>query len=236
MNILTIAESLGKSVVSIPETWWHGLVRTGEDLGLGNDCQERYKNFKQLDECQFDSVKQAWGENVRLFFLLIKVGRFVFSDYRNPVLQAVEIILKHYYETLPECAKRALIKKLALKAASAGTHFGLSYLLARTVSKTISNRIAKTEATKKLISSSVKAAGLFLTIQGAIYTSAQASRRLRAKYPQIYFEMKKHDLDMLYFLIEKPMAKYLNAITSYKIHKKVYTARVEQVYCDCKRR
>lgn len=171
MNILTIAESLGQGVISIPETWWHGLVRTGEDLGIGTDCQERYKNFSQLDACQFDLVKEAWGENVRLFLLLIKVGRFTFSDYRSPVLQAIEIILKHYYETMPECAKKNLYEKLAIKGGEGVVRFGASYILARFVSEQISNKIGKTVVAKKLIRLSVKAEGVFLTIQGAIYTS-----------------------------------------------------------------
>jgi hypothetical protein len=48
--------------------------------------------------------------------------------------------------------------------------------------------------------------------QGTLYQAGAASKRLERKFPIIFMEMRNENLDMIYFLIEKPMEKYLNAI------------------------
>ncbi len=196
MKFLTIVESIGEGIISLPVTFWHGIERTGEDIGLGG----------------IDTFKNAWAQNIRLYHLVVKLGEFAVGNYQNPLVQAIEIILRNYYNTLSDEAKNKLYSKAQKFAAHKAGSKAASAALAFVVAKVIAEKIAKTEAVKRLIKSGVKVTGMLLTIQGVIYQAGQASDRLKKMHPRIYYEMKKHDLDMLYFLIEEPMKKYLTAI------------------------
>lgn len=215
MKILTIAESLGEGIIALPKTLWHGIERTGQDVGLGG----------------LNSFDEAWGQNWRLLKLLYNIPRFAYAHAQNPLVQAIEIILKHYYETLPSCARKRIADEAINKMAYFAGKAYFNRLFVRAIAMKISKKIIGNSVLKKIARVAVKESGLILSIQGTIYESAQASQRLKAKFPKIYSEMKKRDLDMLYFLVEKPMAKYLNAIRMSRIFRQHYLEEVQKKYC-----
>ena len=51
-----------------------------------------------------------------------------------------------------------------------------------------------------------------ITMQGILYDAGAASDRLRVRYPRVWADLRNHNLDMVYFLIEKPMQKYLDVM------------------------
>jgi hypothetical protein len=48
-----------------------------------------------------------------------------------------------------------------------------------------------------------------VSIEGVVEKSIQARDRLRAQYPKLYLRLKAQHIEMLYFLVEKPMIKYV---------------------------
>ena len=215
MRVLTLLESIGDGIISLPVTLWHGIERTGRDLGFDGS----------------QSFEEAWAQNKRLYDLLVRVGGFVIHERNSPLAQAVEIILKNYYETLPECAKRRINNAAGKKLGYFGGKIAVNAIVVKKIAKKTSDKLMKTTFFTRIPKLLIKEAGLILSIQGTIYESAQASERLKAKFPKIWMEMKKHDLDMLYFLIEKPMQKYLNAIRMNKTLHSVYQKKVKSEYC-----
>ncbi len=215
MRVLTLLESIGDGIISLPETLWHGIERTGRDLGFDGS----------------QPFEEAWAQNWRLLKLLEHTVKYVVRDYRTPLVRSVEIIFKNYYETLPECAKRKINNAAGKKVAYLGGKIAVNAIVVKEIAKKISDKLMKTTFFTRIPKLLIKEAGLILSIQGTIYKSAQASERLKAKFPKIWLEMKKHDLDMLYFLIEKPMQKYLNAIRMNKMLHGVYQSKVKSEYC-----
>jgi hypothetical protein len=197
VNFWGIFKAFEQGVLSLPETFWHGIERTGQDIGLEG----------------ITSFEEAWGQNWRLMVLLEKTVKYgVMGAKHSPLIEAMIIILERYYHSLPQKEKKEVDSKLQKVVArklgklTAGTLFSIG------VAKRISNKIIVDSFLRGLAKNLVKGVGTILSIQGIIYTSAQASQRLKYKYPKIYFKMKEKDLDMLYFLLEKPMQKYLRAI------------------------
>lgn len=63
--------------------------------------------------------------------------------------------------------------------------------------------------------------------------AARASHRLRSKHPLIYKLFRKKDLDMIYFLIEKPMEEtYLKAIQAAQHSPDLYKQKVKEKVCN----
>jgi len=86
VNTITVAEAVGKGVYSVPETLLEGLKRSGESLEFWNQ----------------DMMNKIGGENERAFKLLIKFGKSVLNGTNSPLNKAIEIIVRHFLNVLPE--------------------------------------------------------------------------------------------------------------------------------------
>ena len=102
----------------------------------------------------------------------------------------------------------AASKKGVFIASKVTASMGLSYY----ISKELTKKILANAVVKKIFRYTTSAEFTLLSIQGLLYQAGAASDKLQKKFPIIFMEMRSQNLDMIYFLIEKPMVKYLEAI------------------------
>lgn len=203
MKALTLAESMGKGILAIPKTLIEGLIRTEQGL-----------EFWDVDE----QVKIG-GQNERAFEALGKLRKYGFIGVKSPIFKLVRIILFHYYETLPENVKHKLFDQSQGQGAYLTTKVAGNYFLSQYVAKFVTKNLVDRAVFMQYM---VKMEFTLLTVQGILYHAGAASERLKKKFPKIYFELRKEHLDMLYFIVEEPMKKYLNAIRNHKIFPEIY--------------
>ncbi|MGQ8816856.1 hypothetical protein [Serratia sp. NA_13] len=70
-----------------------------------------------------------------------------------------------------------------------------------------------------------------LVVQGMIARAAEASRKLLNGNPELYWKLRKQDFDMLYFVFEGPLAKYIQLSRLHRAGDK----RFEQVINEIER-
>lgn len=224
-DLINTTTALGKGIYSVGEDIVYGLERTGEGLGIAGS--QRLVNIGI--------------ENEYLATLLQKLFRFGVSTPQSPLFKIILKILIRYYAVFPEES----LKKIAKQAAVGGGYLAgrmiLGKELAKFVAKTIAVKIAASVAYKKLakkvgVSAAAGSTGIgipvsLLMFQGVAQRSAKASRRLRTLSPELYWDLRRENgLDMLYFLVEKPMEKHLQAIVTAKRNTVQFEAQVRKVY------
>lgn len=196
MRALTVAEAIGQGVLSVPETLLDGLKRTAEGLEFWDVEQE---------------IKIG-GQNERALKALKKLYQFGLSTYNSPIEKAVRIILFHFYESLPKTEKEKISNLAVTKGIFMSSKLITSTALSAYVSDKIAKKIIVTDLIKRIFKYVSSVELTLLTMQGILYRAGSASERLRKKFPIIFMEMRNKNLDMLYFLIEHPMTKYLEAL------------------------
>lgn len=87
-----------------------------------------------------------------------------------------------------------------------------SALLSQYFGSEVSKAIARSAIVKFLFRTLPSTEFTLLSAQGILYKASAASGRLQKKYPVIFMEMRNKDLDIFYFILEKPMEEYMNAI------------------------
>jgi hypothetical protein len=196
MRALTVAEAIGEGIISVPETLLDGLKRTKQGLEFWNIEQE---------------VKIG-GQNERAYKALKALYKYGIADYNSPIQKAIRIILVNFFEALPDAEKKKVIDAIFKKGVYFGAKFAASIGLSMYVSGEIVERVAKNAVAQQLCKYLGSAELTLLSLQGVLYKAGAASERLEKKFPKIYWELRRKNLDMIYFLIEKPMAKYLEVI------------------------
>ena len=196
MHPMSIAEALGEGIVSVPETLLDGIKRTGQGLAFWDKAQE---------------VKIG-HQNNRGYAVLKGVLRYGIAQRDSPVERAARIILFNFYESLPSAEKKRLIHAAGKKGwfivGKSSTSLALSYSAGRL----FINHLALKSVTKAVSIFTMSIEFNLLAMQGVLYKAGAASDRLKSQHPRIYSQLKVKDLDMVYFIIEKPMQQYLNAI------------------------
>jgi hypothetical protein len=201
MKALTVAEAIGDGVTSVPETLLDGLKRTAEGLEFWDTEQE---------------VKIG-GQNERAFAALKELAKYGIANFNSPVEKAIRIILFHFYENLPKAEKQKVIDAISRKGIYTTSKLATSAILSQIIAFRVTKAIMRGAAIKMLFRVLSSAELTLLSVQGLLYKAGAASDRLRKKYPIIFMQMRNQNVDMLYFLIEKPMAKYMDAIRLLKM-------------------
>ena len=204
---MSILEALGEGVISIPETLWDGVKRTGEGLAFW-DTREEIK---------------IGGQNERAYEALKEIFKYGIADYNSPIEQTIRIILYHFYESLPKSQRNKIISAAKHKSIFVTSKVMTSATLSEFVARRLAKKIIGSTVMRILIKQIVKVEFNLVAMQGLLYKAGAASDRLKAKFPRIWFELKKHNLDMVYFLIERPMKPYLEAVrlNRIKLHVKL---------------
>lgn len=196
MRTLSVAETIGKGIVSVPETLFDGLMRTGEGLAFWNSDEE---------------VKIGL-QNERAYKALRFIFKYGIDDYNSPVEKAIRIILVNFYDSLPKKERKKVIDFAINKSVFTSSKLITSAILSQFIARRVSKRIVASYVVKSLLKATMSGEFTLLSMQGLLYKAGKASDKLKNKFPKIYWELRRKNLDMIYFLIEKPMTKYLEAI------------------------
>ena len=206
---IDVAVALGKGVYSVGEDIALGVQRTGEGLGLGNDGR----------------MVNIGYENRAAASLLHDAFKYAMSDHGNPLYKSILLVLEHYYSYFPESAITLLANKAGIAAGYSAGRMLIGKKLAEVVASKIAIAIAASSAYRQIakrigVSAGASATGVGLPIgllmmQGLMQRSSHAAMRLRQKSPELYFILQRNgDLQLIYFLLEKPMEKYIHAISA----------------------
>jgi len=206
-NAVDISVALGKGIYSVGEDIVYGVDRTGEGLGLGEDGR----------------VATIGYENRAMVTLIENFISYGVSDKRSPLYKSIVYVLEHYYSYFPDNAISHLSKQAGIGAGYTLGRMVIGKKLATAIATRIAAAIAASAAYKQLVkrigvSAGASATGVgtpigLLMMQGFLQRSSLASSRLRHKSPKLYSTLQRNgDLQLLYFLLEKPLQKHIDAI------------------------
>ncbi len=199
--------ALGQGIFSVGEDVVFGFNRTTEGLGLG-------ENGRML---------QIGYENRILYALFNDLIKFGIENKNSPLFKAISVILEHYYSSFSD----ENIKKIAHQAGVGASYSLGRMVLGKKLAEAIALRIAttiaattayKTLASKISVSSGASATGIgapigLLMMQGVLQRSSIASQRLQINRPKLHNIMQQNgNLQFIYFIVEKPMEKYIHSI------------------------
>lgn len=101
--------------------------------------------------------------------------------------------------------------------AKLGSRTGAQFLLTRTISDKIITSLRTQKLTSAIVRGGATVALNIVMVQGLIEEAARASRRMKEKYSSTYMKVSPMNLDMVYFLVERPLEPYLMFIHSHPI-------------------
>lgn len=190
MDITQIAKAVAQGVISIPTDFYLGLERTLQDLNLsdgGSRIQQRNLN----DDARV----------VRAVSFLVR--------NRNTLSKIANIVIDDSLSHLPEPALRKIHSVLIGEA----TTFSSRLTLQVAISSALGARVTGGMISSLVTRLSLRAlTGVMLggvITQGIISRACDASRRLYSKNHYLWRILRKHDYDMLYFLIEEPLKPFI---------------------------
>lgn len=224
-DAIDITVAIGRGIYSVGEDIVLGLERTGEGLGLGQDGR-------------MASIGYENNAMIGLIENMIKLG---VDDRRSPLYRSIAHVLEHYYSYFPDSAIEYLAKQAGIGAGYTAGRMLIGKKLAEAVAARIAVVVAtsalfKQIATRIGLSAGTSATGIgapigLLMMQGLLQRSSHAAMRLAEKSPALYKTLERNgDLQLLYFLIEKPMSKYIDAIAAAERAPQLFNGAIERVY------
>ena len=207
--IWRVVSAIGDGLYSVGEDIAYGAQRTGQGLGMGKDGRSAEIGY----------------EDRALVTLLYGIFKFGITDRENPLYKAISLTLERYYSHLPDKVLALLAKNAGLAGGYMAGRMFLGKKLAEAVAVRVSSAVAMTAgykalATKLGVSAGASATGVGvviggLMIRGVFQRASLAAERLQRKNFILYNELyKKGDLQLLYFLVEEPLAKYIAVISA----------------------
>jgi hypothetical protein len=207
-DLVSFSTALGNGIVSVGKDMYFGAERTAEGLGVRG----------------YDRMAEIGLENQYLLDLLINLVRGAVTLQDNPLYKIVRTILEKYYQYFPDDVQAKLCKAAAIAVGYGTGRMVVGRMLAQAIALRIVVAIAETEAYKELVKKiGVAEAGAGAPLVGTLITlvmtqgvgqrSSRASRRLMDRNKTLWIELRNQSgLDMIYFLVESPMAPYMDAI------------------------
>lgn len=222
---LDISSALGNGVYAIGQDIVFGFQRTGQGYGLGEDGR----------------VGEIGYENQAMVELLQKVAEYGITDPKSPLHQVIYYVLENYYSHLPESVLNKVASEARVGVAYAAGRLVIGKKLARAVAVRVAVAIAATAVYKSIavrigVAAGTSATGIGVPIglligQGIMQRSSRASRRLRKKSPELYRKLRrKGDLQLLYFIVERPLEKYVEAIALAERSPKEFREKVDSIH------
>ncbi len=224
-DVVDVAVALGKGVYSVGEDLAYGIERTAEGIGFGEDGR----------------VATIGHENSAMIDLMGEFLEYGLSDDRSPLFRIIVHVLEHYYSYFPDSAIDYLAKQAGIGAAYGAGRLVIGKKLATVVAGRITIAIAKSAVYKRLakkigVSAGASFTGLgtpigLLMMQGVMQRASYAALRLRGKSPTLYRILKEHgDLQLLYFLVEEPLKKYVEGVSLAEQNVQSFRRNVDFVY------
>jgi hypothetical protein len=207
-DAVDVSVALGKGIYSVGQDVVFGFERTGEGLGMGDGGRMATIGY----------------ENRAMISLIERFVKHGVKSQKSPLYWAIVYVLEHYYSYFPDEAVSYLAKQAGMGAAYTGGRVIIGKKLAEMIAMRIAAGIAASATYKVLakrlgVSAGASATGIgtpigLLMAQGIMQRSSHASTRLKLKVPELYVVLKRNgDLQLIYFLIEKPLKTYIDAIS-----------------------
>lgn len=224
-QLVGVGTALGKGVISVGADLYYGVGRTAEGLGVSG----------------WDRSREIGFENEYLVKNLVKMVKGGITARDSPLYKIISTILEAYFEKFPEEA----LKKVAQQALGAGAYMAgrmvIGKMLAQKIAVEILTRLAATTAFKQFAAKlGVSAAagstgvGIIITlvmVQGVGQRASHASKRLRQHSPALWQDLRRQEgLDMLYFLVEEPMAKHMELIRLAHQNRPLVEQQIRRMY------
>ncbi|CAI0709399.1 Uncharacterised protein [Serratia entomophila] len=190
MRVYDLAKSVYDGVITIPADVYFGLERSFEDLNL-TAGGILYQNRNRAEDDRFLKGLTQVAKKPNVLFDMIK---FIVNDV---------------LEKLPEPAVKKILEGVTL---SGSTYISKTQAQA-IVSYAIASRVIKGTSLSSFVSRFARINTIALIsavmVQGTIARAARSSRNLLNENPKLYYELKKRNWDMLYFLAESSLDKFL---------------------------
>jgi phosphate/sulfate permease len=204
--LIDISVALGKGVYSVGEDIVYGIERTAEGLGASGSAR----------------ITEVGTENEQMANLLIEALKYPLEE-KGTLYKAIEIILLEYYSKFPEETLRIIAEKAGIGVGFLAGRMLIGRQIVVSVTKRILLKIATSQGFKQIssklgLSAVATATGVgavvgVIMLQGMLQRASNGRKELEEWLPSISKKLKKEgNLDLLYFLIEGPMKKHLNAI------------------------
>ena len=200
----------------------HGVVSTLSNLYRGAQQVE-----KSIDFLQLKKWSQDWRDQWHFFNeSRMAVLNLFTHGHQGPLYTMIYEIIRAHAEAQAQKNKHSHSEKQQATLSAVGDKivYASGYFYGKYfVSKRIVRRITQTIAHQVLVRFGAVVAidasqfkcpyvGLVVSavsIEGVVEKSIQARDRLRAQYPRLYLRLKAQHVEMLYFIVEKPMLKYV---------------------------
>lgn len=228
-DLVGFGTALGNGIVSVGKDMYFGAERSAEGLGVRG--YDRMAEIGLEDEYLVDNLKD-----------LVSLA----TSPDNPLHKLIAQILEKYYGFFPDDALDKVAKAASISTGYLTGRMVIGRQLVLAITYRIFAQIVATEAYKELAkkiglasaggASGVATAGVgtvvFLTMmQGVAQRASKASYRLKVRNFSLWQDLRsKHGLDMLYFLVEGPMAKYMDAIDLAYKNRPLFEQEVRKLY------
>lgn len=209
--LIDTSVALGKGVYSVGEDLVYGIERTAEGLGASSSGR----------------ISEIGQENEHIAKIIFESLKYPLEE-KGPLYKAIKIILIEYYSNFPEETLRMIAEKGNIAVGFLAGRMLIGTAIAKSITKRILIKIAASEGFKLLAlrlgistATTISGIGTFgitaivggLMFQGVLQRASKSAEKIEKEYPYISKKLKENGhLDMLYFLIEGPMKKHLNAI------------------------
>jgi hypothetical protein len=198
--------AIGEGIYSVGEDVVFGIERTAQGLGASGSAR----------------IVEIGLENEQIAKLLIEAIQYPLKE-KGPLYKAIKLILLEYYSKFPEETLRIIAEKANIGVGFLAGRMLIGRQIVASVTKRILLKIAASQGFKQLssklgLSAAATATGVgavvgLLMFQGMLQRASDGRKELEELLPSISQKLKKEgNLDLLYFLIEGPMKKQLDAI------------------------
>lgn len=226
-SLVDISVALGKGVYSVGEDIVYGIERTAE--GLGTDDWNR--------------IEEIGYENEQIINIIVDALQFPFKENKGPLYKAIKIILIEYYTKFPEETLRLIAEKAGIGVGFLSGRLLIGAYIARKIAMHILLKITATEGFKTFAirlggstkigkaNKGIAIVVLLLMAQGVAQRASKGRKKLAIEHPVISKKLEQEgNLDLLFFLIEGPMKKHLNAIKEARLFPKYFEDTTRKLY------
>lgn len=223
-----VGTALGKGVFSVAQDLYFGAERTAEGLGIRGS--NRSTEIGQENE------------------YLVSLLKDLVTGRGNPLLRLIKKILEKYYEQFPDEAMEQLAKAAQIGVGYMAGRLVIGKKLAELIALRLATQIAATAAYRQLatkigvaIGAGATGVGMLITlvmVQGVGQRASQASQRLKVRNLSLWNDLRYNQggLDMLYFLVEGPLANHMDAIDLAHRNPALFKMQVQKLYQENEQR
>ncbi|WP_241640301.1 hypothetical protein [Rosenbergiella epipactidis] len=197
MDSKLLINSILEGIASLPNDIYLGIERTLQDLAILSSDQK-------LQQRNIDDDK-------RMIRALEKI-----HDNRNYLITMARLIIKNSLSYLPDNLVKEIAGRCIVTSASLLSRQAILLVLSEQIAHSLLKGIVTGALTRLTVRLGVGSLTGGILIQGLLSRAAESSRNLKVKHPKLWVELYNLELDMLYFLFDKPIYHYgfLNKLLS----------------------